>query len=255
MAKVPRTFGYVCATGYGTIGDSASAQGRAIESRSRQLRWKLDGRFVDISASEDLALRDREAGGRLDSVLSRGDRVVVAKSDRLASSFAEFAHLLDAWTRRGISVHLCDMGCLIDPVDREAQALIRLILAFADFGSRVRGVRTRNGIAARKAAGQRHTHHAPWGYQWQHRGNKTIMVPVEYEQMIMRKAAELHDRGYSVDQIRQYLVYECRATNRKGRELGHDSVHRMVQRGKELLRSDADATKPNLVLVTALDAK
>jgi hypothetical protein len=79
------------------------------------------------------------------------------------------------------------------------------------------------------------------------------MVPVEYEQSIMRKAAELHDHGYSIDQIRQYLVYECRAKNREGRDLGYDLVHRMVQQGK-LLRAESCATKPNLVLVTDPDA-
>jgi hypothetical protein len=71
--------------------------------------------------------------------------------------------------------------------------------------------------------------------------------------MIMRKAAELYDKGYSVDQIRQYLVYECRATNRKGGELGHSQVHNIVRRGIAL-RAESSSTNPNLALFTDPDA-
>jgi hypothetical protein len=127
------------------------------------------------------------------------------------------------------------------------------MLAFADFGSKVRGARTRKGIAARKAAGLRFLRVAPWGYAWKRQGRKMIMVSVKDEQVIMNKAAELYNKGYSVDQIRQYLVYECRVTNRKGGELGHSQVHNIVRRGIELLRSASSSTKPNLALLTDPD--
>ena len=61
----------------------------------------------------------------------------------------------------------------------------------------------------------------------------------------MRRAVELRAHGYSLDQIRQYLSYELKTTNR-GRTNGEGGAWRnrdivtLITRGMELLKQETD---------------
>jgi DNA invertase Pin-like site-specific DNA recombinase len=239
MIRVPHFFGYACGTSHGTRAEGAAAQKEAIEAYCQRIHRKLDGVFADVAASEDIALRDREAGGLLYTTAERADHIVVAKVDRLGGSFAEVARVLDNLTKRGVVLHVLDMDCVIDHANPHAESLVKFIVAVSKLGRQMIAKRTKQALAGRKAEGRRFARFAPWGFKWQRCGRMTVMVPVEREQEIQRVAAEMFDRGYPVDQVRQYLSYEAKVRNRNGRDFSNSDVEKMVRREAQLQRAKA----------------
>jgi DNA invertase Pin-like site-specific DNA recombinase len=231
-----RVLGYCCASTDPGI-EPPEIQKGVITSHVQQLRRTVDGVYVDRAADEDRPLRERQAGRHLAADLRRGDHLVVARFDRICRSYLEFARLLDDWTRLGVVLHLADPGCVLDPSNPSCQAMVKLFTQFANCERRLRGLRTRKGIAALRASGQRYSRIAPWGFQWKRRNKKQVMVPAPREQRIAMRAAELRAQGYSFDQIRQYLNYTWRVRNRKGNQFGGEDVRRIVFTGAELLRA------------------
>jgi DNA invertase Pin-like site-specific DNA recombinase len=246
MNQPRRVLGYACASIDGVRVESPALQRAAIEDRVHRLGRPLDGVFVDSAVGEDLPLRDREAGGKLCHVLRRGDAVIASRADRLGRSLAEFGRVLQLWMNLGVTVHFCDLGgASLDPADPECRALVGVIEAFGERQRRMVGLRAQKALAARRANGQRYTRIPPWGYTWERRGRKMIMVEAPGEQLIMRVAAQMRSQGYSFEQIRSYLAYEWKVRNRAGREFGYREVRKMATRGAELLSaSNQDTVQP-----------
>jgi hypothetical protein len=109
------------------------------------------------------------------------------------------------------------------------------------------GTRVKESFVKMKQEGRRCSRHAPYGYKWERRGKQTFAVPNPAEQPVIRRVVELRERGYSLDQIRQYLNYEWKVRNREGNEFGSTEVRNMAIRGAELLAtaaSDTSSSRP-----------
>lgn len=231
-----RVLAYACASTDSRV-ESPELQESTIARRVQQLHRTVDGVWVDAARDEDKALRDRQAGGHLAATWRRGDCVVVARVDRLARSFAEFARLLDDLGRVGVTLCFADSGRTINPASADCTALVDIFAKLAASERRSRQARAKSSIAGLRAKGQRFTGIAPYGFQWQRRGRRTVMVSVPHEQRIAMRVAELQAQGYSLDQIRQYLAFEWRVRNRRGNEFGLTEVRKMRITGAELLRA------------------
>jgi DNA invertase Pin-like site-specific DNA recombinase len=205
--------------------------------------------YVDPADGGRLALHRRVAGGRLTQDLQRGDHLIAARLDRLADSFFEAVLTLDAWYRRGVTVHLLDVpGGRLDAGSPHTVRLIEALNSFAWAGRRMIGIRVRESFAHLKKEGRRCSRHAPYGFRWERRGGKTFHVEVPEEQVILRRLGELYLQGYSFDQLRQYVNCTWGVRNRNGREFGYTETRNMVARGAELLvaeASDRGTTQPH----------
>jgi DNA invertase Pin-like site-specific DNA recombinase len=230
-------FGYVRASTDPTI-DDAEAQKRVIAEYAKRHGCTVDGFYSDPAVPEKKDLIDRPAGRELLIRLKRGDRVIVARLDRLANSFIGFAHLLKAWDNRGIILHLCDLPAgsdTLDPSNPLSRRLVHLLCAFADRERQMLGERTRESFAQLKAEGRRRSRFAPFGFRWERRGGKTYMVPNPEEQELCCRVARWYAEGKTIDQIRQYLSYVYKIRNRNGNDFGRTELRGMVDRGAELL--------------------
>lgn len=90
-----------------------------------------------------------EALTRLDG--GDADVLVVAKLDRLSRSTLDFCTLLERAQRRGWSVVCLDLG--VDTSTPTGELLSSIVAATAAYERRLIGLRTREGMAARRAAG------------------------------------------------------------------------------------------------------
>jgi DNA invertase Pin-like site-specific DNA recombinase len=186
---------------------------------------------------EQLAF-DRQAGRQLMVTLRRGDHVVVAQLHGLACSFLGFGRILKQWAKQGVVVHLLDVpGGVFDPAIPYCELLIGILVTFAEHQQRLIGLRTKQGLAAVKAEGRRHSRIAPYGFRWERHGKQMVRVPVPEEQAICARAAELKAKGRTIDEIRQYFAYELKVRNRNGKEFGGSSVHNMARRGTQWLNA------------------
>jgi DNA invertase Pin-like site-specific DNA recombinase len=222
---------------------NAAAQGEAIRRYCEAAGLKLYGNYLDLASSGKLPIFRREAGGRLWTILQRGDQVVVVALHRIADGFTEVTSTLDSLMRRGVVLHVIDPACRIDPGDAGSRTAVELLSSLVQAGNRLNGCRVREAFSYRRREGRRCSGQAPFGTHWQRKGKETYAVPNPYEQAILARVGELRLMGYSMDQIRQYLNYTWKVRNRRNREFGYEEVRRMCLRSNELI----EATQPAAV--------
>jgi DNA invertase Pin-like site-specific DNA recombinase len=127
--------------------------------------------YSDPSATGKSPLKDRPAGRRLLADLVRGDHVVIARLDRLSRNFLDFAATVDAWGRKGITLHPCDFGMVIKPDDPLSQAFVQFLGIFAQYEREMIRTRTREALGYRRAVGLRTGLDAPLGFRWEKRND------------------------------------------------------------------------------------
>jgi len=240
-AEMSRLYGYIRASTDKQIA-SPETQRQIIEGYAKRLGRAVDRYFIDPAVSGKKPLFEREAGRELALVLAPRDQVIVARLDRLSRSFVGFAHILELFLKKKITMHLCDMpGGVFDPDNPMSEMLIGILIVFANYERRLISVRTREGLQARKLRGEKYTRWPDYGWRWEKRLDtqlgKQVNVKVadERERAILTKCVELRAAGWSFDQIRQYLNYQMKARTRMGGEWTTSRISYLVQQGLRIL--------------------
>jgi DNA invertase Pin-like site-specific DNA recombinase len=134
-------------------GAGLQAQRRAIIAECKRRGWELVETVEDAGYSaKDLrrpgvqeALRALEAG--------EAKALVVAKLDRLSRSMLDFAALMA--TAQKQTWALVALDCAVDTSTPAGEAMAHVLATFGQFERRLIGQRTKEALAAKKAAGVR----------------------------------------------------------------------------------------------------
>jgi DNA invertase Pin-like site-specific DNA recombinase len=249
----PRAYGYIRASTDKQVA-SPETQREIIEEYARRLGRTVDAYFIDQATSGKKPLFERIEGQELAAVIRRGDHVIVARLDRLSRSFVGFAHILDAWLKLKVVLHLCDMpGGVFDLENPMSELMIGILIVFANYERRLISQRTREGLAARKQRGEKYCRWAEYGWRWEKRTDPrtgkavNVKVPDEREREILRKAVELRAAGHTLDSIRQHLNYRMKARTRTGGEWATNRISFLIQQGLRLL-AETDGGDPEDIL-------
>ena len=168
-AEMTRRYGYIRASTDKQIA-SPETQRQIIEDYARRLGRGVDRYFIDPAVSGKKSLFDRDGGKELSLTLKKGDEVIVARLDRLSRSFVGFARILEFWLKHKIKMHICDMpGGVFDPDNPMSEMLIGILIVFANYERRLISVRTREGLQARKARGEKYSRWPDYGWRWEKR--------------------------------------------------------------------------------------
>ena len=136
-------------------GAGLAAQRSAIAAEIERRGWDLVEMFTDAGAS-GRSVAGREALARaLGAVESecRADVIIVAKLDRLSRSLVDFAGLLSRAQKMGWNLVALDLG--VDLSTSAGRFLAHVMGAAAEWEREVIGQRTREAMAAKRAAGVR----------------------------------------------------------------------------------------------------
>jgi DNA invertase Pin-like site-specific DNA recombinase len=197
-------------------GTSLAAQREAIAAECRRRGWKLVEVREDAGFSGK-SLRRPSIRAALEAVESgRADALVVSRLDRLTRSLRDFTALLERARRQGWALTIMDAD--VDTSTAAGEAMANVIGVFAQFERRRIGERTAEGIAKRRAAGQR------WG--------RERAVPKQVAARIRR----LRSRGWSYPKIAERLNSEGVATARGGRRWYPSTVRAIAQQEPESRR-------------------
>jgi len=151
----PRALGYVRVSteGQHESGAGLAAQESAIRAEAGRRGWDLEliseGHGVSGASADRPALA--AALARLDA--GEADVLVVAKLDRLSRSVAHGAEVMDRAKRRGWSLVALDFG--LDTTTPAGEMVAAIVLATSQYERRLIGQRTREALAAKRAAGVR----------------------------------------------------------------------------------------------------
>jgi DNA invertase Pin-like site-specific DNA recombinase len=232
MAAISYVAAYVAASIDPEV-SSPEEQERTIRDYCASLKLPEPKIYVDPPSTHKLALSDRQAGRKLEEHLKRGDHALVVGADRLAGTFRQAMLILDGWNRRGITIHIIKPECCLVAGDRGCRVFIELLVSFTEAASRMVTIRNRATAEGLKAQGRRRSGRAPFGYTFQKRDGKSYLAEEPSEQAIRNRVVELNSQGYSIDQIRIYLVYDWKVRNREGNEFGYSEVRNMIHRCME----------------------
>lgn len=153
MIAPVRALGY-CRVSTGEQADSGAglaAQEAAI--RAEAARHGMDVEIVTDAGASGATLNRPALADALDR-LDRGDAdvLIASKLDRVSRSVRDFAGLLDRAQRRRWRLVLLDLGDTSTPT---GEMTANIIASAAQYERRLIGQRTREGLAARRAAGVR----------------------------------------------------------------------------------------------------
>jgi DNA invertase Pin-like site-specific DNA recombinase len=135
-------------------GAGLDAQRVTVEADAAGRGWELVEEWVDAGVSGKSLVNRPALARALATVESgRASVLVVAKLDRLSRSVADFASLLDRAQRRGWGLVALDLG--VDTTTPAGELVANVMAAVAQWERRAIGQRTREGLAAKRAAGVR----------------------------------------------------------------------------------------------------
>jgi DNA invertase Pin-like site-specific DNA recombinase len=147
-----RALGYVRVSTVGqAVGLSFEAQERAISSEVARRGWGLIDVVTETRSGKSVSGRPRLQEAL--ALLSAGeaDALVVARLDRLARSLIDLLTLMQRAEREGWQL-VC-LSPTVDMTDPFGQCMAQVAGAFAELERKLIGLRQRESVAARKAAG------------------------------------------------------------------------------------------------------
>lgn len=135
--------------GYARVSTRGQARdGNSLEDQERQL---IDNGCEEIYHDSFTGTKmDRPAFTELYGKLKTGDKLVVTKLDRFARTAGDGIKAIDELLKRGVSVHILNMG-LIDNTPT-GKLMVTMLLAFAQFERDMIVERTSAGKAVAKAS-------------------------------------------------------------------------------------------------------
>ena len=133
----------------GRSGLGLAAQREAVESECGRRGWELAALHAEV-ASGGRADNRPELQAALAS-MGRGDALVVSRLDRLSRSLVDFSAILERARRGRWSVVALDLG--VDTSTAAGEAMVNVLMTFAQFERRLIGERIAEALAAKRAAG------------------------------------------------------------------------------------------------------
>ena len=135
-------------------GAGLDAQQASIEAEVARRGWTLVETFCDAGVSGKSISNRAALTAALATVESgRAGTLVVAKLDRLSRSLLDFAELMARAQRNGWNLVALDLG--IDLSTPAGEFLASVMASAAQWERRIIGQRTKDALAAKKAAGAR----------------------------------------------------------------------------------------------------
>lgn len=178
-------------------GAGLQAQRALIEAEVERRGWVLVGVEVDAGVSgKSMAKRPALAAALARVESGEADVLLVAKLDRLSRSVADFASLLDRAQRLGWGLVALDLG--VDTTTPAGELVGHVMAAVAHWERRAIGVRTREGLAAKRAAGVR-------------LGRPQVLTPAVVMRIVTERAA-----GQTLQAIADGLMADAVPTARGG---------------------------------------
>lgn len=129
------------------------AQRAAIVAEAQRRGW-TELRFIEDAGHSGKTTKRPGLAVALEA-LKRGEAtgLVVSKMDRLSRSLLDFVQIMDVAQRQGWA--LIALDCPVDPSTPTGEAMASIVATFAQLERRLIGQRTREALAAKRAAGVR----------------------------------------------------------------------------------------------------
>jgi putative DNA-invertase from lambdoid prophage Rac len=214
-------------------GLSLDVQKRQIEAYCQQQAIPLiiEKVFVEEAVSGSKPLFDRKEGSALNDTLKQGDILIASKLDRLFRSAIDALTVTEDLRKRGVSVHLMDLGG-----DVAGNGMAKLFLTIAAAFAEAERDRIRERIINvkddQKKQGKYLGGIVPFGFAV---GGDGDLVPVEEEQKAIESMVKFRKGGISLRKISDLM-------KKKGHNVSHAGVKKIIAGYEERMNNDQRVT-------------
>lgn len=175
------------------------AQRASVLAAADRLGLPVRHVFADAAMSGSLAIEDRPVLFDAVEALQRGAVLLVAKRDRLGRDAFEVAMIERLILKRGARVVSAAGEGSENPTDPSNVLMRRMIDAFAEYERLIIIARTKAGLNAKRARGER-VGTLPFGFALA-AGSRDKLAPAPVEQRILARMQDLKAAGYTARQI------------------------------------------------------
>jgi DNA invertase Pin-like site-specific DNA recombinase len=194
-------------------GESLEVQRRQIDGYAHMHGLALDEIVIEEGVSGSVPVLERPKGGALFARLKKGDAVIAPKLDRLFRSALDALTVVEDMRKRGVSLHLLDLGG-----DISGNGLSKLFLTIAAAFAEAERDRIRERITQVKRDQRDRGRYlggtVPFGYR---RGAGGELVPHDAEQRAIREMTRLRRQGTPLRAIAETM-------QAKGHRISHQGV-------------------------------
>ena len=209
-----------------TEGVSLGAQEARLRAYATMRGLSVVQVVTDAGVSGSGPLAEREGGRRLLDLAMEAQRVgrrqrapvhiLAVKLDRLFRSTVDALQVAEGWKKRGISMHLVDMGGqALDTSSAMGGFFLTVCAAIAEMERKVIAERTSAALRHKVSTSRKAGGNAPFGFR--HEGQNT--VPDAGEQATLKRIRELRGEALSLRKITEKLNADLESYPARGR--GH----------------------------------
>ena len=185
--------------------DAAKAYYVALKSATDKypdLKW--GGFFKDEGASAwKHTFAKRVEGGRLCSLLKKGDHIIFCRLDRAFRNIKDYVCQMEAWNKQGVIIHFVDQWINMDTAN--GRLLGNVLSAVAQWESDVKSERCKEVAAKRKKERRPMNGNNPPGMQKVGRGKDKRFAPDPSQRPAIRLIKFYRSRGVSFAKISDRL--------------------------------------------------
>lgn len=195
-----------------------------------------DGIMVEAGVSGGMPLQKRPEGSKLSRMIQNEQigHVVATKLDRLFRSAEDSTAWIAEMGRRGVSLHLLDLGgSSIDVSSTSGRLIVGVLAQVAEMGRGTIRDNTLAGMKHKKDHGEYCGGGVPYGYRLVKGSNGVLLVESDpTEQAMIAKARRLRAQGMSLLAIGRVLFADGHKP-RNGGPWTHEAIRRMTYKAKE----------------------
>jgi DNA invertase Pin-like site-specific DNA recombinase len=219
--------------GYRRVSTAEQQDGASLEQQTRMIRGaslihECDApvMFEDI-ISGSVPLTERPNGGRLWTMLQKGDLLIASKLDRVFRSAEDALTTTRLFQERGINLVLVDLGTEPITAIGVGRLFLAIMASIAEFERwRIRE-RVSEGRKGKKAKGGHVGGDAPFGYGVNGHGRDAVLVEIDEEQATITLARRLRADRLSLREVSRQLAASGRYS-RSGEPFSAIQIARMV---------------------------
>ena len=188
------------------VGLSLEAQKAALSAYATMRGLELVELIEERGVSAGKAMAVRPGGARLIDAVDRGrvSSVIAVKLDRLFRDAQDCLAVTRAWERKGVALHLVDLGGqAVDTSTAMGQFFLLIMSGVAEMERGLIRERTKAALRHKRALGEKTGGTQPFGYRVGADGKH--LIADEAEQALMKRARELRGKGWTLAAIADQL--------------------------------------------------
>ena len=214
-----KTVGYLRVSHLESLnGTSLDTQEKRIKNYCELQEFSLDDVVQEV-VSGATEFRKRQAMKEVVVQMKRGDRLVVSRLDRLSRSTLHTLQFVNECKRRGIEVHITDLGCVTN--GGVGQIVFNVLSCLAE----TERINISERIKASKFYAKKERKYLggalEFGYSKDDNGN---LIPNEKEFVILQSMMNLRTQGLGYRKIAEEILKKF------GRKIHYTQVHKIINR-------------------------